>query len=254
VRDVLFKGFISLSIFIFSLASFAINGRTTYQARIVKPDGYPLQASSVNFRFTVLDQSGSCVIYVEDYAAINMTDTGGLISFPLGSGARTFPTSGTSQTFQNTFDNSITSFACQTMGIYNPNPTDTRKIVMQFNDGNGWQTLPAMSINAVPYAMFATRADNSRALNGKTDTAFVEYSALNGLGCAADQAIKYNGVSFSCITVGTSSTPVTSSSVIAALGYTPAQGASFTSLDSTVNSVSGAVYSVSSTVNGLTNW
>ncbi|WP_409480109.1 tail fiber domain-containing protein [Pseudobdellovibrio sp. HCB154] len=253
MRDVLFKGFISLSIFIFSLTSFAINGRTTYQARIVKPDGYPLQASSVNFRFTVLDQSGSCVMYVEDYAAINMTDTGGLISFPLGTGARTFPTSGTSQTFQNTFDNSITSFACQTMGIYNPNPTDTRKIVMQFNDGNGWQTLPAMSINAVPYAMFATRADNSRALNGKADTAFVEYSALNGLSCAADQAIKYNGVSFSCITVGASSTPVTSSSVIAALGYTPAQGASFTSLDSTVNSVSSAVYSVSSTVNGLTN-
>lgn len=253
VRDVLFKGFISLSIFIFSLTSFAINGRTTYQARIVKPDGYPLQASSVNFRFTVLDQSGSCVMYVEDYAAINMTDTGGLISFPLGTGARTFPTSGTSQTFQNTFDNSITSFACQTMGIYNPNPTDTRKIVMQFNDGNGWQTLPAMSINAVPYAMFATRADNSRALNGKADTAFVEYSTLNSLGCAADQAIKYNGVSFSCITVGASSTPVTSSSVIAALGYTPAQGASFTSLDSTVNSVSSAVYSVSSTVNGLTN-
>lgn len=233
--------------------AYAINGRTTYQARIIKPDGYPLQASSVNFRFTVLDQSGSCVMYVEDYAAINMTDTGGLISFPLGTGARTFPTSGTSQTFQNTFDNSITSFACQTMGIYNPNPTDTRKIVMQFNDGNGWQTLPAMSINAVPYAMFATRADDSRALNGKADTAFVEYSALNSLNCAADQAIKYNGVSFSCITVGTSSTPVTSSSVIAALGYTPAEGASFTSLDSTVNSVSSAVYSVSSTVNGLTN-
>lgn len=251
------RNFAIVFLFVFALLNtlfaYAINGKTTYQARIVKPDGHALEASSVNFRFTVLDQSGSCVMYVEDYAAINMTDTGGLISFPLGTGARSFPSSGTAQTFQNTFDNSIVSFACQTMGIYNPNPTDTRKIVMQFNDGNGWQTLPAMSINAVPYAMFATRSENSRALNGKADSAFVEYSALNSLGCAADQAIKYNGVSFSCISVGASATPVTSSSVIAALGYTPAQGASFTSLDSTLNSVSSTVSSVSSTVSGLTN-
>lgn len=259
----------NLAILVFVLAllnsvfAFAINGRTTYQARIVKPDGYPLQSASVNFRFTVLDPSGSCVLYIEDYAAINMTDTGGLISFPLGTGTRVFPSSGTAQTFQNTFDNSITSFACQTMGIYNPNPTDSRKVVMQFNDGvGGWQTLPAMSLNAVPYAMFATRADNSRALNGKADSAFVEYVTLNGLnsgsGCAADEALRYNGVSFSCVAVGTSGTVVTSSSVITALGYSPVAPASFTALsgsltstDSTLATVSGAVYSVSSTVANL---
>lgn len=248
--NVLSKWLTLLGFFLFAVSSFAINGKTTYQAKIIKPDGQPLQSASVNFRFTVLDQSGSCAMYIEDYAAINMTDTGGLISFPLGTGARAFPTSGTAQTFQNTFDNSITSFACQAMGIYNPNPTDTRKIVMQFNDGGGWQTLPAMSINAVPYAMFATRSDNSKLLNNKADTAFVEYSTLAGLSCAADQAIKYNGVSFSCITVS-SSTAVTSSAVIAALGYTPVQGASFTSLDLTLTSVSAAVYSVSSTVANL---
>lgn len=237
----------------FSVSAFAINGRTTYQARIVKPNGYPLESSSVNFRFSVLDQSGSCILYVEDFSNINMTDTAGVISFPLGTGIRAFPTSGTSQTFQNSFDNSIVSFACQTVGIYNPNPTDSRKVVMQFNDGGGWQTLPAMTMNAVPYAMFATKAVNSTSLNGKADTAFVEVSTLAGLGCAADQALKYNGGSFSCINVGVSSTPVTSSTVVAALGYTPAIGSSFTSLNSTINSVSSSVYAVESALTSLTN-
>lgn len=184
------------------MAAHAINGRTTYQAKIVKPDGYALEATSVNFRFTVLDPSGSCIIYVEDYTAINMANTGGLISFSLGSGVRSFPSSGT--TFAAAFDNSTTSMACQTSGAYNPLPTDNRKVVMQFHDGGGWQTLPAMAVNAVPYAMYATKSQDSQKLNNKADTAFVEYSTLAGLGCAADQAIKFNGASFSCITVGSS--------------------------------------------------
>ncbi|MCM2354769.1 MAG: tail fiber domain-containing protein [Pseudobdellovibrio sp.] len=188
-----------------------MNGRTTYQAKIVKPDGQPLQATSVNFRFSVLDTVGSCVLYVEDYAAVNMNDSGGLISFALGSGTRSFPTSGTSQTFQNVFSNSVTSFSCQAPGIYSPGPNDVRKVVMQFNDGSGWQTLPAMTINAVPYAMYADKANDSRTLNGKADTAFVENSTLAALNCnPATHAITFNGVSFSCIPVGSSSSGITS--------------------------------------------
>lgn len=43
--------------FAMSLA-FAGTGLTTYQAKIVKPDGYPLEANSVNFRFTILNPAG----------------------------------------------------------------------------------------------------------------------------------------------------------------------------------------------------
>lgn len=186
-----------------SVSVLAMNGRTTYQAKIIKPDGYPLESTSVNFRFTVLDTVGSCVLYIENYAAINMSQSGGLVSFALGNGARSFPASGTSQTFQNTFDNSITSFSCQSPGIYNPDANDTRKIVMQFNDGNGWQTLPAMTVNAVPYAMYAVKANETKTLNGKADTDFVEKTTLASLNCnASTHAITFNGVSFSCIPVG----------------------------------------------------
>lgn len=238
-------------IFTMAVSAFAINGKTTYQAKIIKPNGYPLEATNVNFRFTILDPSASCVLYIENYAAVDMTGTQGLISFSLGMGVKTYPTSGT-VTFEKAFDNAVPSLACQSPGIYNPLPTDNRKVVMQFNDGNGWQTLPAMAINAVPYAMFATRSQNSEKLNGKADTSFVEYSTLASLNCASDEAIKFNGVNFSCISVNGSG-GVTSGSVVSALGFTPADGASVTALTSNVLAVSSTVFSVSSTVTSLAN-
>lgn len=49
--------------------------KTTYSARIYKPDGQPLESINVNFKFTILDPSATCSIYVEDYQAINMSST-----------------------------------------------------------------------------------------------------------------------------------------------------------------------------------
>ncbi len=236
---------------VFLLEAFALAApfRTTYQAKIIKPDGQPLQASSVNFKFTILDPAATCVIYSEDYTAVNMFDSGGVVAFSLGAGVRSFPTSGTAATFSNIFDNSTPSFSCQTLGVYMPTSNDGRKIVMQFNDGTGWQTLPAMTINAVPYSMYAGKSENSIQLNGKFDTAFVQYSSLTGLNCQANEAIHFNGVSFSCLAVGGGS--VTSGSVITALGYTPADAASFTTLSNSLSTTSSNISSVSSTVSSL---
>ena len=68
---------------VFLLEAFALAApfRTTYQAKIIKPDGQPLQASSVNFKFTILDPAATCVIYSEDYTAVNMFDSGGVVAF-----------------------------------------------------------------------------------------------------------------------------------------------------------------------------
>ncbi|MCM2352919.1 MAG: tail fiber domain-containing protein [Pseudobdellovibrio sp.] len=242
-------------VFLAKALAFAAPFRTTYQAKIIKPDGQPLQSSSVNFRFTILDPAASCIVYIEDYTAVNMYDSGGVVAFALGAGVRSFPTSGTAATFAAIFDNSTPSFSCQTMGVYLPTSNDGRKIVMQFNDGTGWQTLPAMTINAVPYSMYAGKSENSIQLNGKSDTSFVEYSTLAALNCQANEAIHFNGVSFSCLTVGGG---VTSGSVVTALGYTPADAVSFTTLSNSlssattnISSVSSTVFSVSSTVASL---
>ncbi len=226
-----------------TLSAFAGPSRTTYQAKIIKPDGYPLESSTVNFKFTILDPAGSCILYSETFSSVNMGASAGLVSFSLGSGVRTFPVSGS--TFEQVFSNTTASLTCDAGGpaTYSPLATDTRKIVMQFNDGNGWQTLPAMTINAVPYAMYA---NDSLKFSGKDITDFVQVASLPT--CGASEAIRYNGVGFSCIAAGGSGGSVTSSSVISALGYTPADGASITTVTSTVDSVSSTVASVSSTV------
>lgn len=190
--------FIILSSFVFGAQAFAMNGRTTYQAKIAKPDGYPLESVSVNFRFSVLDESGTCILYIEDYAAVNMNNTGGLVSFALGGGTRSYPVSGTSQTFQEIFDNS-SGLSCQDTTTYSPAANHARRVVMQFNEGAGWQTLPALRINAVPYSMYANTANNSKTLNNKADSSFVEYNTLAGLNCAANEALNFNGVSFNCL-------------------------------------------------------
>ncbi|WP_409480251.1 tail fiber domain-containing protein [Pseudobdellovibrio sp. HCB154] len=244
-----------------TLAAFAGPGRTTYQAKIIKPDGYPLEASSVTFKFTILDPSATCILYSENYNAVNMSSTSGLISFSLGSGVKSFPVSST--TFEQVFSNITPFLACDSGGPanYSPNANDMRRIVMQFNDGNGWQTLPAMSINAVPYAMYA---NDTLKFNGLQVSDFVQVSTIPS--CGASEAIRYNGSSFNCVAVGGSGT-VTSGSVVTALGYTPADGASVTaissslattnsnvsSVSSTVASVSSTVFSVSSTVSSLSN-
>ncbi|WP_409479016.1 tail fiber domain-containing protein [Pseudobdellovibrio sp. HCB154] len=235
--------FLFAFIFVNAISVFAGPSRTTYQAKIVKPDGYPLEASTVNFKFTILDPAGSCILYSETYSSVNMAGTGGLISFALGSGVKTYPTSATT-TFEEVFSNITPSLTCDAGGPanYSPAASDARKIVMQFHDGNGWQTLPAMSINAVPYAMYANSAQN---LNGKTDADFVQVAALAT--CGVGEALHYNGVGFSCVTLPVPEA-VSGAAVVSALGYTPANSATVNALSSSLSSTDNNVASVSSTV------
>ena len=264
--------FISFFLFVFILlntvSAFTAPSVTTYQAKIIKPDGLPLEANPVNFKFTILDSIGTCILYAETFSAVNMSSTGGVISFALGSGIKTYPVSAT--TFEQVFSNITPSLSCDAggPGSISPAANDVRKIIMQFHDGSGWQTLPAMSINAVPYAMYATNAEQ---LGGVSATAFVQDSEIPT--CAGGTALFYNGTSFSCVAVGGGGA-VSASTIATALGYTPADGASVTALisslgtaNSNISSVSGSVsilasnlslvsstvFSVSSTVNSLSN-
>ena len=232
---------------------FAGPGYTTYQAKIIKPDGYPLEASNVNFRFTILNPLGTCILYSENYSAVNMAGTGGVISFSLGSGVKVFPASAT--TFADVFSNITPALSCEVGGpvSYSPAANDVRKIVMQFHDGNGWQTLPAMNINAVPYAMYA---NDSSKLGGVSATSFVQRTEIQS--CASGEAMFYNGTNFSCVSLGGGA--VSAAAITSALGYTPANGASITAVSSNVTAlsnyaanVSATVFSVSSTVRSLEN-
>ncbi|MFN3454983.1 MAG: tail fiber domain-containing protein [Pseudobdellovibrio sp.] len=173
-----------------------------------------------------------------------------MISFSLGSGVKQYPVSAT--TFAEIFDNSKPSLSCDDGDpgspdpLYVPQVNHTRKIVMQFQDAHGWQTLPAMSVNAVPYAMYATEAQK---LGGVSAGAYVKYSTLPT--CGVSEALRYNGVSFSCISGGSLSS-VSSGDITTALGYTPANqasvGASFTLATSYYNNLEASHTSLSNSV------
>lgn len=232
------------------LSAFAGPNRTTYQAKIVKPDGYPLEATNVNFKFTILDPGGVCILYSETYSSVNMAGTGGLISFALGSGVKTFPVSAT--TFENVFSNITPSITCDAGGppSYSPQSDDSRKVVMQFHDGAGWQTLPAMAINAVPYAMYA---NDTLKLGGVSATSFVQRTEIPS--CSGGEAMFYNGASFSCVTLGGGGA-VSAAAITAALGYAPANGASVTAISgvgiSTFNGSTSATQSLGNALSGTT--
>ena len=182
--------------------AFASPQYTTYSAKIFKSDGSPLENNRVDFKFTVMDPTATCSVFSEMFAAINMTGSNGNIAITLGSGTRSYPTSGT-MVFVDSFKNSGT-FSCEQGSTYSPLTTSTRKVVMQFNDGTGWQTVSPMQVNSVPYANYSTLADtatsattasNALALNGKLDTDFVTKPVT----CTTNQILSYNGSTFSCV-------------------------------------------------------
>ena len=206
-------------LFLLSLKLYAgVPSVTTFQARIIGPSGAPVEASKVNFRFTILDSAGTCTLYIEDYANVNMGFSQGIATFGLGSGTKVFPTS--SVALVDVFNNSATSFPCQAGGSYTPGPVDRRQVVMQFNDGTGgWQTVPQVAINSVFYSTYANRAEN-----------LGDYPAQDYLRpvslpvCTGSQALNYNGSNFVCIAVGAAAggavTSVTGTSPVVITGGT----------------------------------
>lgn len=168
----------------------------TFQSRIAKPDGNVLQESSVHFRMSITDTVGSCVIYQEDFTNRNMSGSKGLINLTLGSGTRVFPAA--PMTLNEVFNNyNSPTFNCQSGGSINAGTTDRRKLIMQFNDGSGWQTVPAMDINSTPYAMHSM---SSQYLGSYPAADYLRAATMPT--CNGAEALHFNGTSFTCVSIG----------------------------------------------------
>ena len=183
-------------VLIVGMASQAFSARKiSFQAKIVKPDGTYLASSAVNFKFTLTDPSGNCVLYSEIFNNVDMSTTEGSVLFLLGDGTRSYPTSG-GMNWVTSFDNKVASYTCgpPSTSTYTPAVGDSRKLYVQFNDGSssGAQLLPAMDIGAVPFAMYA---DSASALDTHPATDFVLKTDVST--CAGAQVLTFNGTSFS---------------------------------------------------------
>jgi hypothetical protein len=215
MRNITLKLFLVLSLLLGANAAFALPKYTTFQMKIMKPDGTPLTSGSVAFQFTTLSPTGTCVLYVEQFNGISMAASQGLAVLNLGSG--TFVYSGLgSPGYTDIFNNSAGTMNCQGSGSYLPSADDRRRIVVQFNDGTaaGWQTLPSIDINSVPFANYA---GDSATLSGKLATDFILASKLPGSACTGSQTLTYTGGVFSCVNAAGSGTVTSVSSANAYL-------------------------------------
>ena len=193
-----------LCVLFFSKTLLATPATITFQARIVKPDLTNLESSSVSFKFYYLypKPGGTdlqCVIYAEEITGVNMTGSKGLVTLQLGTGTRTYG----SGNLKNVFDNSTASYTCQAGGTYSPSADDNRRVIVQFNDGTGIQTLPPSELTAVPYSM---QSYNSQRLGNSLATDFLKFIDFTG-SCLPGEYLKYDSTAnpkFSCaIPIGT---------------------------------------------------
>ena len=237
------KLFLIFAVFIFSIDTFSAPKNISFQSRIYKPDGSPLEAASVQFKFSLMNPLSTCVIYSETFSNINLTSSAGNIVLALGGGTRSYPVAGGMQWF-DAFNNSTPSYTCQTSGTYSPVLIDPRRLIMQFNDGSGagWQTMPPLDINSVPYAMFA---ENSEKLENHPAADFVLASALPT--CSGSDVLTYNGTTFSCTppTISTLSPSTLTSGGASAGQVLKWNGSNWVA--SNDNTSTGTVSSVSST-------
>jgi hypothetical protein len=211
---------ILLGILICSQFVFAVPGTMTFQSRILSPNGNPLEAPAVNFRFEYYSHDNACLLYTEQFLNVSMVDTRGLVSLQLGTGTRLLPAAGLA-TVASIFDNApLVNHECQpAAGVFYTNATSTsrRNLVIKFDDlsGSGEQVLTGIKINSVPYAWYAgaaATAADANSLGGILATNYLKFSDFSGT-CAAGEYLTYDALGspkFTCATPAGGSGTVTS--------------------------------------------
>ncbi|MGE3758059.1 MAG: hypothetical protein AB7H97_09890, partial [Pseudobdellovibrionaceae bacterium] len=141
----------------------------TFQGRIIKPNGRPLEATIVALIVRILSPTSDCVLLEESHT-VPMSDTGGVFSIVIGAGARTGSDKGfnLNQVFKNS--GSLTGLTC-TNGVtqYDAMSGHSRRVRIMFDDGVESVTLTSdFIVRSVPYAMIADT------VQGKSPSDFVQ--------------------------------------------------------------------------------
>lgn len=191
-------------IFLLAATAFAGPASLTYQGRILKTNGLPLESANVSFIFQIIDPSGQCVIYQEQVTGINMTNSKGMFDVPIGQGTVNFPLLPGS-TVLDTFSNSG-SFTCGVCSgytcsngtsSYTPVSNDSRLLRVHFHDGNGWKTIaPDNVIRSVPYSGYALSAQK---LGTNVASDFLLKAGLPT--CSSNEFLSWNGTALVCAPV-----------------------------------------------------
>ncbi|AFY01394.1 cell wall surface anchor family protein [Bdellovibrio bacteriovorus str. Tiberius] len=188
---------------------YAAPANLTYQGRIIKADGTPLEYGNTSFLFEITSPNGNCVIYREQRDGVSMVNSKGVFDVPIGSGTKLFPTDPLF-TLLDSFNNSL-EHNCYGGATYTAGTGDVRLLKVQFHDGSGWKVIsPANEIRSVPYSAYALSAEK---LGSKVEADFVLKAAVPT--CSPNEFLSWNGTAMVCAPVtgasGGTVTEVTSS-------------------------------------------
>lgn len=209
-----------------SLAHAASSG-VTYQGRILKPDGTPLNGTHTQFKMQIRTPDAQDCLMYEEVQQQNLSQTDGAFSLTINDGTGT-RTDSTGLTLDQVFANhGAATFATSTCssgtGTYTPNPSDGRNLVVYFRDEtmSTWEPIPAQKLNFVPFAFEAKQvagftinnlvrvAESDGTLDSVSPLNNAQYNALAALASGASsaaangQVLGWNGSSWVPAQVGT---------------------------------------------------
>lgn len=205
---------VTLSLILMSTLALGAPSTLTYQGRIIKSSGEPLEVAGVNFIFEITSPDGSCVIYRELKSGVDMRNSSGVFDVAIGTGSRQYPNSGTSAV-TDYFSNSKT-YTCansdntDSTSTFNASATDGRKLRVTFWDGYGWQLIsPDTIVRSVPYAAYSLASEKLGTLS-QNDVALK--TQLPSTNCTAGEVLTYTGNAFACVAdqLGTTSAGIQS--------------------------------------------
>lgn len=176
---------IPLGFVFFGQSLFANPNALTFQAKIINPSGNNLEEPSVYFKFKYTDPLGTCVFYEEEFIGVSMTGSKGLVSLTMGAGTKTFPPAPITLYDIFNYGNALSCQGGVPAASLTPTSLENRRVIVQFNDGNGIQTLPSMSLNSVPYALHSKMSQNSAQLGGVSANQYTKFSDFAAAGCVA---------------------------------------------------------------------
>jgi len=137
---------ISLSILTFSSLAFAGNkSYLTYQGRIIKSDGSPVNGASVSMSVQVVAPTG-CLLWEQSVGPVDFSNSKGTFTVTVGNGANT---AAGALTWDQVFQNGVAlggGALTGCGGTYNGAAIDDRTLYMVFNDGSGNQTVGPVAI------------------------------------------------------------------------------------------------------------
>lgn len=189
------KTLVLVTIFLASSLALAAPASLSYQGRIVKSDGKPLQYSNVSFQFEITSPNGACVIYREQVDGLNMANSNGIFDTPIGA-SHSYPLAA-SFTILEAFNN-LSNFTCDGGATYVPAVNDGRRLRVQFHDGSSWRLIsPDTIIRSVPFAGFSL---SSERLGNHPVADFLMKSTLPSTACSGAEVLSFNGSGFQCVT------------------------------------------------------